>query len=288
MKRSDRVKLIFTRNWKFPGRERLSSWLKPSSQTNASFFGGIVWLNDEDIAIYTTADNFIERAILTTGTYEDEINKAIRLSIKTGDVALDIGANIGLQSLRMSQAAGREGKVIAFEPLQYLQKKFHKNIILNKANNVQLLPYALSDQESTAEFKIDPNSWNQGAFSIGGTQYGTELQKVEIKIGDELPEIKALTRLDLIKIDVEGFEFKVMKGLERTLQKFKPRIIFEYDMKYWPANGQDIAECFNFLTSLGYKVYQVSPACSQLRTSATTIEDGNVFCINENNEEGRV
>ncbi len=288
MKRFDRIKLIFTRNWKLPGRERLSQWLKPSGETNASFYGGIVWLNDEDIAIYTTADNFIERAILTTGTYEDEINKAIRLSLKTGGVALDIGANIGLQSLRMSQAAGSDGKVIAFEPLQYLQKKFKKNIGLNKANNIILLPYALSDQESKAEFKIDPNTWNQGAFSIAGKQDGTELQNVEIKIGDDIPEIKALSRLDLIKIDVEGFEFQVMKGLKNTLQKFKPRIIFEYDMKYWPANGQDIAECFNFLTSLGYKVYQVNPACSQLRTTATTIEDGNVFCINDNDEKGRV
>lgn len=285
MKRSDRVKLNFTRNWKLPGKERLSQWLRPSGEGNKSFSGGIVWLTDEDIAVYTTADNFIEQTILTTGTYEDEINKPIRLSLKPGNVAIDIGGNIGLQSLRMSQCVGPQGVVIAFEPLAYLRNKFNRNMALNKVSNVKLMPYALSDQESSAEFKINPNTWNQGAFSIAGKDEGTEVQKVDIKVGDDLSEIQALDRLDLVKIDVEGFEFQVMKGLQSTLEKFRPRIIFEYDMKYWPANGQSITECFDFLRKLDYEVYQVNPACSQSRNSAAEIEDGNVFCINKQDEE---
>ena len=288
MKRSDRVRLNFTRNWKLPGKERFSQWFKPSGEANRSFSGGIVWLTDEDVAIYTTADNFIEQIILTTGTYEDEINKPIRLSLKPGNVALDIGANIGLQSLRMSQCVGPQGSVIAFEPLEYLRNKFNRNMALNKVSNVKLMPYALSDQESSAEFKINPATWNQGAFSIAGKDDGTELQKVDIKVGDDLPEIRSLLRLDLIKIDVEGFEFQVMKGLKTTLEKFRPRIVFEYDMKYWPANGQSISECFDFLRKLDYEIYQVNPACSELRNSAMEIEDGNVFCINNQDEKSRL
>src|SRR5476651_1438788 len=106
MKRSDRIKLNFIRNWRLPGRERLANWFKPSIQLKAKLNNGIVWLADEDIAIYTTADNYIEWTILTTGTYEDEISKLIRISLKIGGVALDIGGNIGLQSIRMSQCAG--------------------------------------------------------------------------------------------------------------------------------------------------------------------------------------
>lgn len=279
MKRSDRIKLSFTRNWKFPGKERLSQWLSPSPQLNSKLSGGIVWLSDEDIAIHTTADNFIERNILTVGTYEDEINKVIRLSLKPGCVAIDIGANIGLQTLRMSQCVGQEGSVISFEPLEYLQKKFNRNIALNNVSNVKLLPYALSDAESTAEFRINTHNWNQGTFNISGTAEGDEMQKVEIKIADDLAEIKALNRLDLIKIDVEGFEFNVLKGLRNTLEKHRPRIIFEYDEKYWPANGQDIHQCYRFLHSLNYNVYQIYPACCQLINDPAEIEDGNLFCL---------
>src|ERR1700712_3608050 len=108
MKRIDRIKLDFTRNWKLPGKERLSRWLKPSAKLKADIKGGIACLTDEDIAIYTTADNYIEWAILSTGVYEEEINKLIRISLKPGNNALDIGGNIGLQSIRMSQCVGAE------------------------------------------------------------------------------------------------------------------------------------------------------------------------------------
>src|ERR1700744_948017 len=144
MKRSDRIKLNFTRNWKFPGRERLSRWFQPSDQLKENIANSIIWLTDEDIAIYTKADSYIEWTILSAGTYEDSINKLIRISLKPGNIALDIGANIGLQSIRMSQCVRPEGKVYAFEPLIYLQEKFNKNISLNKADNVQLFPFALS------------------------------------------------------------------------------------------------------------------------------------------------
>lgn len=287
MKRIDRVKLNFTRNWKLPGKERLSQWLKPTGETNLSLRDGIVWLTDEDIAIYTTADNFIEWTILSTGTYEDEINKPIRLSLKPGDTALDIGANIGLQSLRMSQCVGPDGQVIAFEPLQYLQQKFNRNMSLNRASNVLLMPVALSDKPGSAEFKIDPNEWNQGTFSISGKGEGTEMQHVDIMVGDDLPEIKALKRLDLIKIDVEGFEFQVLNGLSATLEKFKPRLIFEYDTNYWYRTGQNMNDCFAFLQRLDYSIYQVNPACSQLRQSAAEVESGNLFCINNGDEKSR-
>lgn len=279
MKRFDRVKLGLTRNWRLPGKERLSHWFSPSEKFNADLKNGIVWLSDEDIAIYTTADNFIEWSILTTGTYEDEINKAIKISLKPGNVALDIGANIGLQTLRMSQSVGAEGSVLSFEPLNYLQEKFNRNMALNKVSNVKLMPFALSDKESEAEFKVDPNSWNQGTFSIAGSADGSITQLVHIKIADDVQEIKDLTRLDLIKIDVEGFELPVLKGLNNTLAKFKPRIIFEYDMNYWHANGQSMEQCFTFLRNLNYMMYQINPACSELKNSAAEVEDGNLFCI---------
>ena len=79
MKRLDRIKLDFTRNWKLPGKERLSNLLKPSDQLKQSINNGIVWLTNEDIAIYTSADSYIEYSILSTGTYEDEINKLISI-----------------------------------------------------------------------------------------------------------------------------------------------------------------------------------------------------------------
>jgi hypothetical protein len=108
MKRADRVKLSITRNWNLPGTERLSRWIKPSDEIKVTLKNGVTWLKDEDIAIYTSADSYIEYAILSTGTYENEISKLIKISVKPGFVALDIGGNIGVQSVRMSQCAGSQ------------------------------------------------------------------------------------------------------------------------------------------------------------------------------------
>ena len=278
MRRIDRIKLNFIRNWNFPGKERLSHRFKPSLQLKSEVQDGITWLNTEDIAIYTTADSYIEWTILSTGTYEDEIGKLIKISLNHGDTALDIGANIGLQSLRMSRSVSSTGKVYAFEPIEYLQQKFKKNIGLNKASNVELLPFALSDNASETDFKIDKGAWNQGTFSLMNNA-GTDSQRVLIKVGDDMPEIQALTQLALIKIDVEGFENQVLKGLKKTLNRHKPRLIFEYDHNYWAAAGQDISDCFSFLQSLGYTVYQINTLSCKLVTASGQIQGGNLFCV---------
>jgi FkbM family methyltransferase len=279
MKRTDRVKLEFTRNWKLPGKERLSNLLKPSGELKVSIRNGIVWLTGEDIAIYTSADSYIEWTILTTGTYENEINKLIRISLKPGDNALDIGGNIGLQTLRMSQCAGKTGQVTAFEPLGYLREKFSRNMALNRAENVSLLPYALSDEEGEAEFTIDKGVWNQGTFSLNKNGGGGDKEQVTIKIADELAEVKKLEALHLVKIDVEGFELHVLRGLKQTLQKHRPRIIFEYDENYWQKTGQHIAECFLLLQGMNYTLYQVTAVGCTLLTEASQAEGGNLFCI---------
>lgn len=287
MKRIDRIKLALTRNWKLPGKERLSQWLRISRSTCANLSGSIVWLTEDDIAIYTTADNYIEWKILAEGNYEEEVGKLIRISLKKGGVALDIGANIGLQSIRMAQCAGDTGRVIAFEPLIFLQRKFERNMALNRLNNVQLLPYALSDEHRTTVMNIAPGEWNQGAFNISGKKPGSETQVMEIRTGDELPEISGLRRLDLVKIDVEGYEFQVIRGLARTLEKFRPRILFEYDTKYWQNSGQQLEDCYNLLRELGYDIYQVEASCCQVLHSAKEAEGGNLFCINSSYETNR-
>ena len=280
MKRTDRIKLDFIRNWKLPGKERLSNLLKPSNDFQQQIKNGIVWLNNEDIAIYTSADNYIEWTILSTGTYEDEINKLIRISLQRGDSALDIGGNIGLQSIRMGQCVGPTGRVVAFEPLNYLQEKFRQNIRLNSLNNVELLPFALSDQENEIEFNIDEHSWNQGTFSLKNSA-GSTKQLVSVKIADYVNEVNTLANIALIKIDVEGFEYQVLKGLKNTLQKHRPRIIFEYDSNYWFANDQNITDCCTFLQAMGYKLYQITSVGCELINNAADAQSGNLFCVNE-------
>jgi FkbM family methyltransferase len=219
--------------------------------------------------------------VLSNGAYETEINKLIRVSLKNGKNALDIGGNIGLQSIRMSQCVGDTGKVYAFEPLHYLQEKFRRNIALNNVVNVTLFPFALANKAYEAEFSIEKSSWNQGTFSLTNTVDGPEKQSVAVNVADDIPEIQELESLDFIKIDVEGFEFQVMQGLKETIKKHRPRIIFEYDDNYWMKTGQRISDCYLFLQDLNYTLYQITPVGCELIKQKEDIKGGNVFCIHE-------
>lgn len=281
MNRKDKIKLAFSRNWKFPGQKRLLNFLKPSTELKRNLENGITWLDDEPVAIYTSADNFIECSILIEGNYEREINRIFSISLKEGDIAIDIGANIGLHSLRMAGYTGKTGYVLCYEPLEYLQRKILKNIQLNSFSNIHLFPFALSDKDADKVFPMDEKIWNQGNFSIGPNEQGTQSQLVKIKIADHLPEINQLNSLQLIKIDVEGFELNVLKGLKNTISKFRPRIIFEYNEYHWKENNQSISDCYNFLKEYNYSLYQIYVAGCELISDQNPIKSGNIFCIPE-------
>ena len=279
MKQSDRIKLNFLRNWNLPGKTRISRWLRPSSDIKTNFKNGITWLKNENIAIYTNADNYIEYFILSNGDYEDEVYKLINISLKPGFVAFDIGANIGIQSIRMSQCVGQTGKVYSFEPLGHLQKKFKQNIALNNCENIKLFPWALSDKEATLTMNINENEWNQGTFSLNWTNSLGTPEQIIVKIADDIEELQNIERLDLIKIDVEGFEYQVLRGLKAVLQKYKPRIIFEYDKNYWLNTGQKLTDCIAFLRELNYTIFQVTAIGCELVTNLDDITGDNLFCI---------
>lgn len=287
MKQKDKLKLSISRNWKFPGQMRLLNFLRPSKETSNILNNGIIWLEGEDIAIYTTANNYIENSIIATGSYEPELQRIIAFSVTNGSNTLDIGCNIGLQALRMSRFAGASGKVIAFEPMTYLRKKSEKNFHLNLINNISLLPFALSDKEDTLKIAIDENIYNQGTFSLSQPSSGNTEEIVNVKIGDHLAEIQSLDSLALIKIDVEGFEFNVMKGLYKTIFRLRPRIIFEYDVNYWGKNSQNIGECYSFLKKLNYSIYQISFLGCVLITDSEQITNGNLFCISDEINGGK-
>lgn len=280
MNNKDRIRLRWIRNWTFPGQERLSRYFKPSAALHRSFKNGIIWLHKEPIALYASPDNYIEWTLLSTGSYEPEIEKLIALSLRPGDVALDIGANIGLQSLRMARYVGEAGTVLSFEPLNHLQEKFRKNMSLNRFHQVKLFTCALSDRSGEEEFTIDPEEYNQGTFSIGHTSgTGKKKQKVKILRGDDIPEITALPKLDLIKIDVEGYESDVLSGLTETVTKHKPRIIFEYDEQYWRTAGRDIAALHAFLSGLEYTFYQIESIGLEYLPDFANFRSGNIFCL---------
>jgi len=138
----------------------------------------------------------------------------------------DIGANIGQHSLYMSQFAAA---VHAFEPFDEVSKKLEHQVSLNAIENIALHKVGLSDISEKLTFYA-PTGSNQGigSFDANTVSKGNEaLGELSLKNGDELFTELAIEQVDLMKIDVEGFEKRTLKGLRQTLTQQRPIIVCE-------------------------------------------------------------
>lgn len=144
----------------------------------------------------------------------------------SGDCVYDIGAEFGLYSVFLSRAVGEKGRVIAFEPENIRCKRLKENLKLNKLKNVRIFSLALGDKNGEEELLIGRNDVAPGFINLpGAVNSHRSTQKVKIKNGDGFVSEAGLPLPDAVKIDVEGYEYYVIKGLEKTLKSENCRII---------------------------------------------------------------
>jgi len=173
--------------------------------------------------------NYIDASILYLGAYEKPILYFLRDTMKNayaGDgVFLDIGANTGQHSLFMSRYAA---EVHAFEPWEPVLKKFRSMVENNHINNIVIHPVGLGDQNSRKPFfKPASNNLGTGSFVEEFLPQNSEEGQLEIQIGDDALANAGIDSVELIKVDIEGYEKLALKGLRKTLQKDRPVVAFE-------------------------------------------------------------
>ena len=141
-------------------------------------------------------------------------------------IFMDIGANVGHHSIFLSKFASL---VLAFEPYPKVNIQFKQQIAHNNISNIQIFETGLSDRRETLNYYA-PTGNNEGIGSFdessigkGNTSYG----KLELQEGDQVIASDSWKNIKLIKIDVEGFEKKVIKGLTRTIEEERPVIVCE-------------------------------------------------------------
>ncbi len=148
---------------------------------------------------------------LSGARYEERFDAALLGAIRSGDIVWDIGANAGLYTDKFSQRVGSSGHVVAFEPsprnVEALRARF------TDPSRVTICPIALADQAGTATFYVNGSS-DGTTDSLVERTAGAVPHQVEVHTGDEY-----LQRFppNVIKIDVEGFEPDVLRGLREVL-----------------------------------------------------------------------
>jgi FkbM family methyltransferase len=154
------------------------------------------------------------------GTYEPYMQNAFIEYVQRGNTVFDIGAHAGFHSMFCGLLVGATGRVFAFEPNPISRESLAGQIRLNRTLRLEIVPYALSDKVGLADF--DATRGSQSRITSMGKC------KVEMRTIDSLVSIE-LPIPDLIKIDVEGEEEKVLRGSVKTLSMFRPIVLCDYN-----------------------------------------------------------
>ncbi|MEB3189647.1 MAG: FkbM family methyltransferase [Snowella sp.] len=167
------------------------------------------------------------------GVYEPETIKALQSLVKSGDIVLDIGANIGAITLPLANLVGVAGQVIVFEPTAWAYGKLEKNLSLNS----NLIDRIKAEQIMLLDEGKEPPSLIYSSWSLVNEEdeltHPTHKGRLMTTDGvrgislDRYIEENSVEKIDLIKLDVDGYELDVIKGASKTLSRYSPRIILE-------------------------------------------------------------
>ncbi len=173
--------------------------------------------------MYPRQDRFVGRSLTEYGEYSEGEVELFRQCLGPGNVALDIGANLGAHTLALAQIVGPGGTVFAFEPQRILFQILCGNLALNEIGNVHALPLALG--RAAGRTKVPALDY-RGARNFGGVSLGgADGEDVTVLTLDQL-EVSAVR---LIKIDVEGLELEVLAGAKARLARCRPILYVEND-----------------------------------------------------------
>jgi FkbM family methyltransferase len=185
--------------------------------------------------------------------------------VRPGNIALDVGANIGIYCVFLSWLCGPAGKVWAFEPVPETYWRLRETLTLNRCENVVAVEAALSDKRGSARMNLfepgfaDLNTLGSPSAAMRSWKKISPVRSVEVptRTLDEFCESEGIERINFLKVDVEGFELNVFRGAQRLLREQRiDYICFEIFQPALEDADVKSRDVFGALEAHGYSVYR--------------------------------
>lgn len=199
-----------------------------------------------------------------------------------GDTIIEVGANIGTETIGFSDIVGENGTVIAFEPLPDNFMALSNAIRASKYKNIRIHPFAIGENNSISYFSAPKSLEESGIGFVVESEQQIRSDLLEIRV------VKLDTFLDrevlpqLIFIDVEGFEIKVLRGAREIILKSQPSLILEASPKLLKRNGYTINNLSSEIADLGYTPFGISRLGLVNLNEQNQISYSNWVCLPEN------
>jgi FkbM family methyltransferase len=215
---------------------------------------GVVTATLDGIRYKLDLGEMIDSNVLLLGGHEPRTMATVRRCVSTGDTALDIGANAGYYTLPLAQFVGPTGRVVAFEPTQWAYEKLQANVGLNDFANIRTEKLALSDSAAERDIASSETAFRASWPLAGGPQL-RPAELVQFVRLDDYVRGENIDSVDFVKIDVDGFELRVLRGAVETLRRFRPPVLVEIGKETEAEVGDDPLELVRLLDQLGYVFY---------------------------------
>jgi FkbM family methyltransferase len=194
-------------------------------------------------------DQGISRELSVYQTHEPLATRLVEQFLKPGMNVVDIGGNLGYYALLEAKMVGEAGRVIAIEPVAANFAQLSKNVQANGYRNVLLHNVAIGPSNGTASMYIGKKSnWH----TLHPVPWETREIKVRVSTLDTVLAQHDLPSVDLIRMDLEGYEVEVIHGMVETLENYSPRLLVELHPHV--AGVEAILGYLKHLKALGYEL----------------------------------
>ncbi|WP_414506973.1 FkbM family methyltransferase [Streptomyces sp. NEAU-L66] len=231
----------------------LNPWLRdhPRQRLVRTRFGAAMAVDTQDL---------IQRFVYLFGLWEPHMTHWLQRRLRPGDTYIDVGANVGYFSLLASQLVGEEGRVVAIEASPTFHARVLQHAEINGCSNLRTVNAAVADERKTVTL-ILASSNNMGAASI--VPYGGPAESTLDVEAYPLPQVldaDEIAGARVIKIDVEGAEGAVIRGLAPVLDKLRPdaEITVEVTPERMENLGDSADELLAIMREHGFHVYRLA------------------------------
>jgi FkbM family methyltransferase len=202
----------------------------------------------------------IDFAIYLLGRFEPSTAAAISRVVKPGHIALDIGANIGAHTLRIARQVGETGRVLAFEPTDFAFGKLVTNLGLNPSlkNRVTAIQCFLGASKTGDPPPEIYSSWPlTKASDLHKVHLGAPktTSRATTQRLDDVIAAHNIARVDVVKMDVDGFELDVVEGAGVMMKKYRPLFIMELSPLVHEEHGSSLDALLDRFLSLDYQFF---------------------------------
>jgi FkbM family methyltransferase len=201
----------------------------------------------------------------------------------TGKTIYDIGGDQGIYTLFFARKVGPKGRVLTFEPNPVSHSHIVTNVDLNGFKHVSVRNIAIGDAPGTLTFAFLPNDPGTGTadkliIEQIKKKPGSRVTDVKVESLDNLIAKANLPKPDFAKIDVEGLELNVLRGMKQTLEQHRPELFIEIHGANMEAKTENIRSVASFLLELKYNIYHVESEQKIIHGNMDQAREGHIYC----------